>query len=139
LGLLCMPPFKRACPLSSVLALPPMHACPRALFLPLGGSFMPFGTLVHAPPLMCVPKAVVRAPQGVVRASPWPCVPPTLRACPPFTRAHPPLQPCVPPRCDSRSHLTRVCPLHLLEMLAWKSTSPLPMPCQPTVLTGGKI
>jgi hypothetical protein len=31
-----------------------------------------------------------------------------------------------------------VYPLHSLEMLAWKSTSPLAMPCQPIVLMGGK-
>jgi hypothetical protein len=28
-------------------------------------------------------------------------------------------------------------PVDFLQMLAWKSTSPLPMPCQPVVLTGG--
>jgi hypothetical protein len=30
-------------------------------------------------------------------------------------------------------------PVDLLEMLLWKSTSPLPMPCQPTILAGVKM
>jgi hypothetical protein len=37
-----------------------------------------------------------------------------------------------PPLCRTRL-------LHMLEMLAWKSTSPSNMPCQPIVLTRGKM
>jgi hypothetical protein len=43
------------------------------------------------------------------------------------------------PRCYLRQNLPHLCPVNLLEVLPWKSTSLLPMPCQPTVLTGGKM
>jgi hypothetical protein len=50
-----------------------------------------------------------------------------------------------PPLGHSCLHLSRLCPplyrarlLHMLEMLAWKTTSPSSMPCQPTVLMRGK-
>jgi hypothetical protein len=48
-------------------------------------------------------------------------------------------RPFVPPREHSRPPLFRVRPLHMLEMLAWKSTSPSNVPCQPTVLTRDKM
>jgi hypothetical protein len=75
----------------------------------------------------------VRAPQVAVHAPPLACA--ALLVCirPLFIREYPPT-PC----CHLRLHLTCVHLLHLFEMLAWKSTSHLPMPCQPIVLTGNK-
>jgi hypothetical protein len=46
---------------------------------------------------------------------------------------------CTPPRCRLRPDLIHVYSLHLLEMLAWKSTLSLSIPYQPTVLTGDKM
>jgi hypothetical protein len=50
-----------------------------------------------------------------------------------------PPQPFVPPRECSRHPLCHARSLHMLEMLVWKSTSPLNMPYQPTVLMRSKI
>jgi hypothetical protein len=61
------------------------------------------------------------------------CAPPPPR---PFV---PPPQPFVPPRERSHPPLYRARPLYILEMLAWKSTSPSNVPCQPTVLMRGKM
>jgi hypothetical protein len=63
------------------------------------------------------------------------------RACPPPPPQPfaPPPQSFAPPRKRLHPPLCRERPLHMLEMLAWKSTSPSNMPCQPTVLTRGKI
>ena len=43
-----------------------------------------------------------------------------------------------PPRKRSHPPLYRARPLNMLEMMAWKSTSPLNMPCQAIVLTRDK-
>jgi hypothetical protein len=51
----------------------------------------------------------------------------------------PPPRPFVPPRECSHPPLYRVRPLYILDMLAWKSTSPSNVPCQPIVLTRDKI
>jgi hypothetical protein len=73
-----------------------------------------------------------------VRASSLSYVPSADPCAPSICRLRPLPQPYVPPHYCLHLHLALVHPLDLLEMLAWKSTSPLPMPCQPTVLTEEK-
>jgi hypothetical protein len=66
---------------------------------------------------MWLPPRRIRLPEGRKRL-PRSFAPTGERSCPPLCRAR---------------------LLHMLEMLAWKSTSPLNMPCQPTVLMRGKM
>jgi hypothetical protein len=92
----------------------PMCVCPGALLSPLG--------------LIYVPWRLIYGPWGSSAR------PPPKRACPPSGIRPPPLgmhlpQACVSPLRRARPHLSRLCPLDLLEVLPWKSTSPLPMPC----------
>jgi hypothetical protein len=123
---------------------PPMRACHGALICPLWAQLCPLG-LFYAPwgasvrPLyvyalsMYTPSLCVRPPPLGVRTSFELCVPPQPFA-PPSQAMHAPSMPCVLPHCRS----PRVRPVDLFEVLPWKSTSPLPMPCQPTILTRDK-
>jgi hypothetical protein len=87
----------------------------------------------------CAPTLGVRAPLLRLRAPSRCARPPTMRAClPPQAHVPPPLA-YAPLCCRSRRHLRCLRPVDLPKVLPWKSTSTLPMPCQPTVLTGGKI
>jgi hypothetical protein len=126
---------------------PPSYVCvPWALLSPLRlifipwrfnyapwGSFMPSRAQVHAPPRHVHPSPDVYAPPGGKGA------PPPMYAPPPSQVMRAPSLLCAPPHCRLRPHLPHLRPLDLLEVLPWKSTSPFPMPCQPIVLTGGKM
>jgi hypothetical protein len=100
------------------------HLCSLGLNYAPWDSIMPFGALLCPLGLKCVPPLKHSSPPSCMHA-------------PPRRANSPPSLPCVPLRCHSRPHLCRLCPLDLLKVLPWKSTSPLPLP-QPTILTGGK-
>ena len=69
----------------------------------------------------------------------WLCAALLVCVCPPFIHEYPPIPVVRPPCYYLRLHLICVRFLYLLEMLAWKSTSHLPMPCQPIILTRNKM
>jgi hypothetical protein len=131
--------------LGTQVRMPPPYACvPWVLLRPLRliyvhwgliyapwGSFMPPGAQVRAPPLKCACPRYACTPPQPIRTSFQPCVPLPSHLCLP-------LAVCAPP-CRAHPHLPRLRLLDLFKVLPWKSTSPLSMPCQPTILTGGKM
>jgi hypothetical protein len=118
---------------------PPSYACmPWGSYMSLVGSIMPLGALLcplgrKCTPSLCVRPLYVYALSMCTGPPPRLCVPPQPFA-PPSQAMHAPSMPCVLPHCRS----PRVRPVDLFEVLPWKSTSPLPMPCQPTILTRDK-
>jgi hypothetical protein len=96
------------------------HACPLLVVR------APLSTLVR-PPLAyaCLPRQPFASPSLPMHALLLPVCTPPSRARP-LVAVHALTSPMCPP-------------LDLLEILAWKSTSILPMPCQFRILMGGKI
>jgi hypothetical protein len=136
-------------------ARPGLLLAPGSSYMSLGGTTMPLGDQVRAPPLCAHPPSRrVRPPTHKRARPPQACAPPYSQACAPLPRGvrTPPLagvrasplvvctpsQACAPLHCRSGPHLCRLRPIDLPKVLPWKSTSYSPMPCQPTVLTGDK-
>jgi hypothetical protein len=119
----CAPSFYSCAPPSLVVrALPStVHTSStamRAFLLP-----------VHAPSLPCMPpfqpctplSPIGRASLSTIRAS----LP--IHACPSFTRARP--LPAVRPPPTVHAPCCHLRPIDFVQLLLWKSTSPLPMSC----------
>jgi hypothetical protein len=128
-----------ALPFMPTALLPPQLVC--ILFLLL----VCVGALLSPLELFYAPQGSFMSPGALVSALLHPCAPSfthvrPFSCTPPFTYAHPPSCVCAPPPplFRSRPTFTHVHLLNLLQTLAWKSTSPLLMPCQPTVLMWNK-